>query len=123
MGIIRPPCQHGYAIDGETSRQILFGSSFALWAMGAIVIIVILVFVQRIRLAIALNKVAARYLGNNPQTVLIPVAQSIVTLLWCLGWLMGASFLLSQVGHRPKQRESRGVSSDRSDWRSIAGSP
>jgi len=97
IGVIQPECPHGYAISGKTMREALYYSSCVVWVLGILWVVIILIFVKRIRLAIALNKVAAEYLACNPSTLLIPVAQAIVAIIWGLLWFLSASFLLSQV--------------------------
>jgi hypothetical protein len=97
IGVIQPECSHGYAVSQEAMRDVLYYSSFVIWALGVIWIIVILCMVSRIRLAIALNKVAAVFLGTNPHILLVPIVQAVVAIVWVTIWLFGASYLLSQV--------------------------
>lgn len=78
IGIIQPECIHGYEITGQNMRDALWYSSFVVWALGGLWFLVILCFVSRIRLAIALNKVAAVYVATNPSTLLIPVVQAVM---------------------------------------------
>eukprot|EP00428_Durinskia_dybowskii_P011728 CAMPEP_0170225016 /NCGR_PEP_ID=MMETSP0116_2-20130129/12214_1 /TAXON_ID=400756 /ORGANISM="Durinskia baltica, Strain CSIRO CS-38" /LENGTH=978 /DNA_ID=CAMNT_0010475731 /DNA_START=21 /DNA_END=2957 /DNA_ORIENTATION=+ len=103
LGIIQPECKDGYAVEGETSRLALFVCSWIVWALGLIWILLVCCFYSRIQLAIALNKVAAQFLGSNPQTLLIPISQALLAGMWCLAWCMAASFLISQVpaGYTP----------------------
>lgn len=51
------------------------------------------------------TKVAAQYLSTNPSTVLIPVVQALIAIIWCIAWFYSISFLLSQVpdSYTPKQ--------------------
>jgi len=97
IGVILPECEDGYAIDDETHRDVILYCSYIVWGLGGLWVLVILCLVNRIRLAIALNKVAAQFLSNNPHTVLIPVVQAIVGIIWVLIWCLSATFLLSQV--------------------------
>eukprot|EP00445_Apocalathium_hangoei_P011186 CAMPEP_0203874924 /NCGR_PEP_ID=MMETSP0359-20131031/20538_1 /ASSEMBLY_ACC=CAM_ASM_000338 /TAXON_ID=268821 /ORGANISM="Scrippsiella Hangoei, Strain SHTV-5" /LENGTH=1007 /DNA_ID=CAMNT_0050793713 /DNA_START=65 /DNA_END=3089 /DNA_ORIENTATION=- len=97
IGVIQPECAHGYEIDGQSMRDALYYMSFVVWALGLIWIILIMCFVSRIRLAIALNKVAAVFLASNPTILLVPIVQGIVSVGWILIWFFGVSFLLSQV--------------------------
>merc|ERR1719210_105195 len=69
IGVIQPECDNGYAVQNKTMRDVLWYSTFVVWGLGLIWIIVILCFIPRIRLAIALNKVATSYLATNPSTV------------------------------------------------------
>lgn len=105
IGVIQPECAHGYAITGKSMREALWYSSFVVWALGIVWIIVIICLAGRIRLAIALNKVAAEYLAMNPSTVLIPVVQALIGIGWCIIWFYSVSFLISQVpdGYTPKE--------------------
>merc|ERR1711988_1912744 len=52
---------------------------------------------RTILLAIAVNKVAAVFVSNTPSTLLVPICQTFVGILWCLGWACSVAFLLSQV--------------------------
>jgi len=97
IGVIQPDCPHGYAVSDKNMRDAFKYLSYVVWALGIVWVIVILIFVKRIRLAIALNKVAAEYLAMNPSTLLIPICQALVAVLWCLAWFASISFLLSQV--------------------------
>jgi len=97
VGVIQPECDGGYAVKSKTARDVLFYLSFVIWGLGLIWVIVICFMASRIRLAIALNKVAAQFLATNPQMLLLPIVQSIVGIVWTLLWMLAASFLLSQV--------------------------
>jgi len=97
IGIVQPECVHGYEITGQHMRDALRYSSYVVWALGGLWLLVILCFINRIRLAIALNKVAAVFVAAHPTVLLVPVFQAIVAILWCTLWFYGASFLLSQV--------------------------
>jgi len=97
IGIIQPECSSGYAVENKGTREILYYASFVVWGFGALWILVILFLVKRIRLAIALNKVAAQFLAYNPHILLVPIVQAIVAIVWVSFWLFCAAFLLSQV--------------------------
>jgi len=123
IGVIQPECKKGYAISSQTGRDALYYSSFVIWILGGIWIIIVLLMTNRIRLAIALNKVAADFVSTNPTVLLIPIAQAVVAILWCVIWCFGASFLLSQVpdGYTPKEayatyQEAYGTVSNCAFW-------
>merc|ERR1719284_1776298 len=97
IGVITPECKNGYAVAGEAYRDVLFYAAFVIWGLGLILFIVILCFAGRIQLAIALNKVAAIFLAENPSILIVPTVQAILGLAWVLGWVFAISFLLSQV--------------------------
>jgi len=133
IGVIQPECARGYAVSNKTARDALYYSSFVIWGLGLIWLIVILCMVNRIRLAIALNKVAAVYVASNPTTLLIPVVQAILGITWCVLWFYAASFLLSQVpdAYIPKgayrsYAEAYGIDSPCAFWETgdhCAGTP
>jgi len=97
IGVIMPVCDNGYAVTSESARQALYYASFVIWAIGGLWVLIILCLINRIRLAIALNKVAAVFLAQNVLVLLIPMVQAFVGVIWMLLWALSASFLLSQV--------------------------
>jgi len=97
IGVIQPVCSRGYQISSQQGRDALFYVSFIIWGLGAIWTILIFCLIRRIQLAIAINKVAAVYLATNPSTLLVPIVQALVAILWCTVWFFCAAFLLSQV--------------------------
>jgi len=98
VGIIQPECPDGYAVNSETGRKVLEISSWVLWVLAIIWVLLICCAFNRIRLAIAMNKVGVMYMGQTPFILLVPIVQGIVAFLWCLLWALSAAFVLSQVG-------------------------
>lgn len=97
IGVIFPECEEGFAVTSEFQRDFLYYLGWVIIALGGVWVIIIIFMINRIRLAIALNKVAAQFLANNPLTLMVPIIQSFVGVVWCLLWVLSASFLLSQV--------------------------
>lgn len=97
VGVIIPECKEGYAVNTDWLRDVLKVCAYILWALGGIYLILICIFADRIRLAIAVNKVAATFVAHTPRILLVPVIQSLVGVLWIGMWAFSASFLLSQV--------------------------
>ena len=52
---------------------------------------------RRIRLAIAVNKVASVFVVHTPRILVLPVVQSLLAGIWTLVWGISAAFLLSQA--------------------------
>jgi len=104
IGVIKNACDQGYAVSSQTFRDILEKCSYIIWALGAVWIILVICFRSRIQLAIALNKVAAEFVMHNVTVLAVPIVQVIIGLMWIIGWMASASFLLSQVsdGYTPK---------------------
>lgn len=97
IGVIRPLCQNGYAVPDEGVRLLLEYTAYVLWVLGGLYLFLVLCFCGRIRLAIAVNKVAATFVAQTPQVMLVPVIQALVAVLWIGLWIFCSSFLLSQV--------------------------
>ncbi|CAE7381937.1 slc44a2 [Symbiodinium natans] len=97
IGVIRPVCKNGYAVADEGVRTLLEYAAYALWILGVLYLFLVLCFCSRIRLAIAVNKVAATFVAQTPQVMLVPVIQALVAVMWIGLWILCSSFLLSQV--------------------------
>jgi len=104
IGVIRPECPHGHEVPDETQRKVLEICSYISWALSVLWILFICCLCSRIRLAIAVNKVAAQFIYTTPQILLVPLVQIFMGICWILIWIFCASFLLSQVpdGYTPK---------------------
>ncbi|CAK0824403.1 unnamed protein product [Prorocentrum cordatum] len=103
IGLDAPECEEGYAVSGQTARDVLLYACYALLGLAVLWVLVVICFLPKILLAIRCVKVAARFLATTPTVLLVPAVQSIFTILWCIGWAVGAAFLISQVpdGYTP----------------------
>lgn len=97
IGVIQPGCAYGYAVSSSSMRMALRVIAIIIWTIGIIYFIGILCLMSRIRLAIALNKVAAMFVAHNPLVLLVPIIESILACVWVGAWAASAGFLLSQV--------------------------
>ena len=59
VGINLPDCTKGYAVEDPGLREALKIGAYIIWALGGIWIIAVCFLQKRIRLAVAVNKVAA----------------------------------------------------------------
>lgn len=103
IGVLQPQCPNGYAIAGETARNVLKICSFITFGIAGLWLLFCLCFCSRIRLAIACAEVAATFTYQTPVVLLVPVIQTIIGIIWCVGWALSATFLVSQVpdSHTP----------------------
>mmetsp|Transcript_12770 Transcript_12770/g.32197 ORF Transcript_12770/g.32197 Transcript_12770/m.32197 type:complete len:969 (-) Transcript_12770:8-2914(-) len=129
IGVIIPECDDGHEIEPEEWRTILHYTSYVIWGLGGVWLIIIICMVKRINLAISLNKVAALFLARNPHVVLIPIVQALVAIIWTLLWMLSASFLLSQVpddytpsGYYATYAEAYGTTGTCTFWDTLTGS-
>lgn len=97
IGIISAACPLGYAMPTQTSRDALRICAYIVWILAGVWIILVICLYSRIRLAIAINKVAAMFIYHTPTVLLVPVIQIIIAVAYFILWAMSACFLLSQV--------------------------
>ncbi|CAJ1355455.1 unnamed protein product [Effrenium voratum] len=97
IGVIKPICEHGYDIQSEELRVVLEIVAYILWVLALIYCIAVCCLTDRIRLAIAVNKVASVFVVHTPRILVLPVVQSLLAGIWTLVWGISAAFLLSQV--------------------------
>lgn len=90
-------CPTGFVIESEDRRTYTMYFAIVLWVFGALWWLIVAVLWKRIRLAVALNKVAAHFLYNTPQVIFVPIVQALCAMLWTVFWAFCASFILSQV--------------------------
>ncbi|CAE8630585.1 unnamed protein product [Polarella glacialis] len=104
IGVITPVCKDGYAVSNADLRKALEICAYALWVLAGVYVILVICFVDRIRLAIAVNQVAAKFVGNTKLIVTVPIVQALIGIVWCLLWALSAAYLISQVpdGYTPK---------------------
>jgi hypothetical protein len=105
IGVIAPECRSGYEVTDEWLRELLKVVTWIFWILALAYLIVICCICSRISLAIAVNKVAARFVAQTPIITLVPVLQAVCAISWIIVWCLCASFLLSQVpdGYTPKE--------------------
>mmetsp|Transcript_125987 Transcript_125987/g.327174 ORF Transcript_125987/g.327174 Transcript_125987/m.327174 type:complete len:926 (+) Transcript_125987:139-2916(+) len=97
IGVITPACPEGYAIETEVARQALEICAYVVWGLAGIWILLVIFMYKRIKLAIAINKVAAMFVQHTPSVLMVPIIQIFFACLYSLLWALSASFLLSQV--------------------------
>eukprot|EP00931_Biecheleriopsis_adriatica_P057079 TRINITY_DN33850_c0_g1_i1.p1 TRINITY_DN33850_c0_g1~~TRINITY_DN33850_c0_g1_i1.p1 ORF type:complete len:840 (-),score=149.27 TRINITY_DN33850_c0_g1_i1:49-2568(-) len=89
--------QGGYAVKNSQLRQVLQGFGYALLALAGLWLLLILCMCKRIRLAIAVNEVAAQFVQHNPQVLLVPLLQVLAGAIWLAAWAVVAAFTVSYV--------------------------
>jgi len=92
-------CPAGYAVQDERARKALEVFGYILMAFSLVWAVAVCCMRSQIRLAIAVNVVAAKFVYTNVQVVLVPLLQAVVGLLYCLLWAVCASMVLSEVSN------------------------
>jgi len=90
-------CGGLYEVEDKTARDVLMVSAFVIWALGGLYCLAICCLWSRIKLAIAINEVAAMFVVHTPHIILVPIIQALIGIIWCGIWMFLAAFLLSQV--------------------------
>jgi hypothetical protein len=97
IGLEAPECKDGYAVTGQTARDVLLYSCYGFLILSGIWLLIVVCFCKQILLTIRITKVGARFLAETPTVLLVPAAQSLWAALFCIAWFYGAAFILSQV--------------------------
>jgi len=97
IGVIKPICTNGYEVASEELRIVLEILAYVLWVLALLYAIAVCCLTDRIRLAIAVNKVASVFVVDTPRILVLPIIQAIFAGGWTLIWCLSAAFLLSQV--------------------------
>mmetsp|Transcript_371 Transcript_371/g.1271 ORF Transcript_371/g.1271 Transcript_371/m.1271 type:complete len:934 (+) Transcript_371:88-2889(+) len=102
--VFQDECHEGYEVSNKDMRKALEYTSYVIWGLSFLFLVTICCMFKAIRLAIAVNKVAAMFVYHKPQVLLVPMVQVVIVIVWCLLWALSVSFLVSQVAedHVPK---------------------
>lgn len=90
-----------YKEEDESLRQAYEYIGYGLFAVAGLYLLLILCSCKRIRLAIALNKVAARFVYTNKKIILLPVVQILIALIWWLIWCSITIYAISATTPKP----------------------
>eukprot|EP00397_Hematodinium_sp_SG-2012_P002721 GEMP01002729.1.p1 GENE.GEMP01002729.1~~GEMP01002729.1.p1 ORF type:complete len:815 (+),score=110.54 GEMP01002729.1:79-2523(+) len=91
-------CDSGmFKENDETLRKAYLIIGCCTLVIAAIYFLFVICSIKRIRLAIGLNKVAARFVYTNKKIIFVPVIQIICALFWWALWLACAVFAISNT--------------------------
>lgn len=90
-------CGNNYEVESEDARTALMVFSFILWVFAILWCFLICCMLHKIKLAIAINQVAAMFVYQTPHVVLLPLVQIVIAVCYSAVWMILAAFLLSQV--------------------------
>ncbi|KAF4670059.1 hypothetical protein FOZ61_001888, partial [Perkinsus olseni] len=102
-------CANGYSIADEFQRDVIKYASYGALGLAILYLLLLLCLCKRIRLGIALNKVAAQFVYNNKLVLIIPVLQTLKCMGWWAVWLVAVCFTISNV---PESRVKTGTYTD-----------
>ncbi|CAD7940129.1 unnamed protein product [Amoebophrya sp. A120] len=81
----------------EADRDSYKVMSYIFLALAALYFLFVLCMCTRIKLGIAVNKVAAKFVYQTKAIILLPPIQAVVALLWFLVWMIVALYVLSSI--------------------------
>ncbi|EER11601.1 ctl transporter, putative [Perkinsus marinus ATCC 50983] len=81
----------------DVQRDVIKYASYCALGLAALYLLLLLCLCKRIRLGIALNKVAAQFVYNNKLVMIIPVLQTLKCMGWWAVWLIAVCFTVSNV--------------------------
>jgi len=84
-----------YLTPDPSLRQTYTYISYFLFGLGVLYLLIICCLRNRIRLAIALNKVAARFVFTNKKIIVLPAVQILISLVWLIVWICIALYVIS----------------------------
>ena len=89
-------CPEGYK-KPEADREQHKYMAYVLFGIAGLYALIVLCMCSRIQLGVAINKVAAKFIGQNKAIILLPVIQAGISFVWWAIWMIIASFIVSQV--------------------------
>eukprot|EP00428_Durinskia_dybowskii_P017453 CAMPEP_0170222662 /NCGR_PEP_ID=MMETSP0116_2-20130129/11026_1 /TAXON_ID=400756 /ORGANISM="Durinskia baltica, Strain CSIRO CS-38" /LENGTH=718 /DNA_ID=CAMNT_0010473355 /DNA_START=69 /DNA_END=2226 /DNA_ORIENTATION=- len=97
-------CLHGYNIEDARMRAALKSLAIFVFALSLVWVALLACIRSRIRMAVAINAVAASFVFETPHILLVPFLQSVAAALWVTFWFYSVCCLLAQVplDHIPK---------------------
>jgi hypothetical protein len=90
-------CANGCVVASQTARQACLVGALILIVLGAFYLCCLACNFNRIQLAIALNKVAARFVAQQPYSLAVPPIQITVVFLYLLLWIFLTVMIVSYV--------------------------
>jgi len=90
-------CAQGYSIPTESARLSIQIAGYVLFAVAGLYLILFLIFRKRIKLAIAINKVASQFIRQCKRSMFIPSAQTLVTIGWWALWLVVTAYAITII--------------------------
>lgn len=95
--LTQPECTNGYMVASDWDRDAMKIVAYIFWSFGGLWLLVVWCMMRQIKLAIAINKVAAMFVMQNPAVLLVPVSKVVIGVLWCIVWMICVSYMIAQV--------------------------
>jgi solute carrier family 44 protein 1 (choline transporter-like protein)/choline transporter-like protein 2/4/5 len=92
-----PECLGGYLYPDPDQRDMIKYTGFVLLGIAGVWALLICCMFKRIQIAVAINKVAADFVGDTKTIIAVPVVQILIAIVWWIIWIFCAVFVVSQV--------------------------
>ena len=90
-------CEDGFSIPSEYARTEVRAVAYVLFALAAVYLVVMILARKRIKLAIAVNKVASQFVAQNKRSALVPTSQTFIMIGWWALWLAVIVYCVTNV--------------------------
>ena len=90
-------CPQGFSIPTENARLSIQIVGYVLFGVAALYFLLIFLFRKRIKLAIAINKVASQFIRQCKRSMLIPSSQTLITIAWWALWLVVTAYAITII--------------------------
>ena len=90
-------CEEGFEVTDPDMRSATRIFSYVVMGLAVIYFVLVALVCKRIRLGIAVQKVAAQFVAQNKASVFVPLFQAIFTGGWMAAWLWVACTTVSQI--------------------------
>jgi len=84
-------------VKSESDRDAYKMMAYIFLGLAALYACFVLCMCTRIKLGIAVNKVAAKFVYQTKAIILLPPIQAVVALLWFLWWFVVAMYVMSRI--------------------------
>lgn len=90
-------CSNGYSIPDSNGRFVVRVISYVLFGLSVLYLIAVLLLCKKIRIGIAMNKVAAQFVRHNTSALLVPLFQVLALIAWWALWLTSIVYTLTTI--------------------------
>lgn len=87
----------GYAISNQDLRTVLRIVGYVLLGFAVLWMLLVICLRSRVRLAIAVNEVAAEFTAAHPTVILLPLVQMLLSLILLAAWGLIAGLIVTQI--------------------------
>lgn len=108
FGTTNETCSGLFKIPNPDLRNTYFGLSIVAFVVALLYLLIVVCSCKRIRLAIGINKIAARFVYGNKKVIFVPILQIVVAFVWWALWIICALYAISNTTKRYEKMNEGG---------------